>query len=245
MQHVAQQVDKTWRRLKSQFKWTFVDDEASFAQEIVDLLHSRPNPDAINDTQINVTIQQVYNQRVYHAFVAGITDVADDRAAHAMERACEEIRLNALRQARAKVDDDQVAEDIAQKVLLRLIEKPFAVREPGALPAWIKWQILDILKVIRRRAPELSLDGDDMAEPSQNPIPQVDDALFVNQVLNELPAILPLFQLQVIQLVVLQERSAIDAAKILGVTPAKVRTEKARAINKIRRHMGYEAPSEQ
>lgn len=241
MQDLVQQVHITWRRLKHQFQWSLVDDETAFLDDIVHMLHTRPEPQMLGDTEINASIQQHYNQRLYAAFVAGLTDLRDDTAVESMNRASYEIYLNALRQARRREDDPHVAEEIAQKVVLRLIEKPFSVHKPGALPAWIKWQILDLLKVIRTRRPEDSFDMEDGSEISvpegHSPIQQLDDALFLQHVLNELPKILSPLQQRVIELVILEERSGEEAASILGVKPSQVRVEKSRAIHKIRRHM--------
>lgn len=245
MQDLKPRTRSIWMQLKAQFRWSFVQDEAAatFVDEIVRELSTRPDPANLSDSEINASIQQLYNRRMYEAFVAGLHDLADQAAVEATQRAAEEIRLIALRQIRAKGYEQDLAEELAQQVLVRLIEKPYAIRRPGALSAWIRWQILDLLKTTNRRPPELSIDVDDVAEypmiGSDTFVQQMDDVLFVQEILNELPAILSSFQLRVIQLVIQEERPASDAAELLGVKPSQVRAEKARAIAKIRRHMEY------
>lgn len=241
MQDLAQRVQLSWRRLKAKFRWTLVEDDAAFVDDMVRMLQPRLERKAISDTEIDVAIQQVYNRHLYETFIAGLAHLSDNEAVDAMNRACHEMYLNALRQVRSKVADGYTAEEIAQKVVMRLIERPHALREPGALPAWIKWQILDLLKVIRTRRPEESLDADDgpgvtiAAEDSA--MQQVDSALLADQILDDLPLILSSFQQRVIQLVILEARSAKEAAAILGVRDSQVRAEQARALNKIRQHM--------
>lgn len=242
MQDVVQRVHMEWQRLRNQFRWTFVEDEVAFLDTIVRDLSARGELQTIDHTAIRVSIQQHYNRELYQAFIYGRTHLDDDAAVAATNRACQEIYLNALRQVRSKGYDLHSAEEIAQKVVVRLIEKPYAVREPGCLSAWIRWQILDLLKAIHAGASEVSLsvmsDQSELPEPEMvNLTQQLEDELAVEHVLNQLPKILSAFQQHVIQLVVLEERSAIEAAAILDVKPSKVRVEKARAIHKIRQHM--------
>ncbi|MBV9790557.1 MAG: sigma-70 family RNA polymerase sigma factor, partial [Chloroflexi bacterium] len=223
MQDVAQRAHSIWRGLKAQFRWSFVhdDEEAAFVDTIVQELSTRPDSANLSDAEINASIQQRYNRRMYEAFVAGLHDLADQAAVEATQRAAEEIRLIALRQIRAKGYEQDLAEDLAQQVLVRLIEKPYAIREPGCLPVYIRFQIRDLLKAFNRRPAALSIDVDDGSEHplagSHNPTQQVDDKLLAQELASELPTFLSDFQLRVIQLVVLEEYSAIDAADKLDV----------------------------
>lgn len=241
MESLVQRVHTVWRQLKNRFRWTIVDDEDSFLAAIVRTIDARAEPELIKDSEIVALVQQRYNRHLHDTIVRGRAQLDNDALVADMERACQEVYENAWRQIKAKSYEDDVAAELAQKVVMLLIENPYAVREPGSLSVWITWKIKAFLKERNSRRKELSLDPADeqtempIAAP-HDPISGVEDSLFAAHVLSTLPTILSPFQLQVIQRVVLDGCSFNEVADALGVKDTQVRVEKSRALRKIRQY---------
>ncbi len=72
---------------------------------------------------------------------------------------------------RVRGASQDLAEDIAQEVLLRLLRNHHRLREPGAVPAWLRVTATDLLARARRRRWPGSLVGE---PPAPGPGPDLD-----------------------------------------------------------------------
>lgn len=236
---LEQRIQVLWQGLKQRYSWTFIADEEVFLTAVRIAVKQKPvaPPPAV----ISQILQQQYYQRLYTAVVDGRMNLRDEATRELTNRACAEIYTMAWRLVRFKGYDEHTAEEIAQKVVERLIARPDKVRKPGALFAWIGWQIRDFLGDTAHGANEDSID----AQPGsgERPIPalatadpsgQIEDRIMAQKVLLLLPSLLSAFQQRVIDLVILQDYRPREAAALLQTTPHHVRVEKSRALEIMR-----------
>lgn len=245
---LPERIDAEWQRLVERLRWTFVADAEAFLAQVFAALHERHGIAHVTDMQIRVELQQQYNQRLYRAVLQGRLHPGDDAATQQAERACQEIWSIAWRLVRSKGFDEQIAEDVAQRVVTLLIEKPYDVRVPGSLSAWVMYKVLGLLAGLRDRPVDDSLEASHsersapVFQDRHDVVEAVEDKILAREVLADLPRLLSVFQLQLIQLVVLEEYSHRDVATMLGVRETRVRIEKARALQKIRNYLDRQMP---
>jgi RNA polymerase sigma factor (sigma-70 family) len=231
-------IDAEWRRLVARFGWSLVEDAAALLDEVHAVLRERENAAPVTGQQISVELQQHYNRRLYEAFLAGIHHPTDEAAVRQTNHASQEIWYAAWRQVRAKGYDERIAEELAQRVVMLLVEKPHDVRSPGSLSAWVMWKVLGMLSAIHERRDESPLEqehGDaPEAQDLDDPLERLEDEALARRVIDELPNLLSPFQVQVIRLVVLEAKSQQSVADTLGVRQTRVTVEKSRALQKLR-----------
>lgn len=137
--------------------------------------------------------------------------------------------------------EERDVEDVAQTVWLRLFEHLECIREPRAVPKWVRTTARhESLRLARGRAGIVSIDmlADDGAELSAE-LPEIDvdvlrseEAQFVRQGLTELPRA----QRELLLLLSLEPPlSYRDISRILGIPTGSIGPTRARGLARLRR----------
>lgn len=148
------------------------------------------------------------------------------------------IRLYGLRHLR----DEHAAEDLAQQVLLTVIEALRAgrLREPEKLASFVlgtcRMIVLELRRGAQRRERLLEQFGADLLAPSQPPLPQLDHERLTRCVQD-----LKERERAVVVMTFYDERTGADVASFLGLSEANVRVIRHRAIHQLRACMGASA----
>jgi RNA polymerase sigma-70 factor (ECF subfamily) len=153
-----------------------------------------------------------------------------DAEAEVCRRLAPRIRLYGLRHLRSA----SAADDLVQQVLLKMLEALRAGRllEPGKLAQFAlgtcRMTVIDLRRTARRQERLLAEFGSNLI-PDPPPMPQVDDAQLARcvQMLKER-------ERSVVVLTFYDDRTAGDAAGLLGTTETNVRVIRHRALRNLR-----------
>jgi RNA polymerase sigma-70 factor, ECF subfamily len=140
------------------------------------------------------------------------------------------IRLYGLRHLRSP----SAADDLVQEVLLKVLEalRTARLRDPGKLAHFVlgtcRMTVLDLRRSSQRQEQLLAIFGGDLV-PESPPMPKLDDRQLAGcvQALKER-------ERSVVVMTFYHERTAAEAAGVLGVSEANVRVIRYRAIQQLR-----------
>ena len=163
-----------------------------------------------------------------------------DREAEAelFRRMAPRVRLYGLRHLR----DEHAAEDLAQQVLVTVLEALRAgrLREPEKLASFVlgtcRMTVLDLRRNAQRKERLLGQFGADLPAPVQPSVPCLDSEKLRRCVQN-----LKERERAVVVMSFYDERTGADLARFLGVSEANVRVIRHRAIYQLRQCMGVAA----
>jgi len=165
---------------------------------------------------------------------------APDAEAELYARLAPRVRLYGLRHLR----DEQAAADLTQQVLLMTIERlrDGKLREPEQLASFVlgmcRMVVLDLKRGSRRRERALRQFADDLPRAGQAGAPRLDT--------ERLTACLERLAERERSVLILSfhaERTALEVARELGLTPANVRVIRHRALARLRLCMDGEEPA--
>ncbi len=240
MQDLIERITQDWRKRQQHFARTMIrdKDESAFIQEIARDFTNDNQLEHPKEVTIAMAIDRAYNRHLYANFLSRWQNPGDPTALELTNCACQEIRAICWRIARYNGHDPDIAEELAQMVLTRLIEEPYQVRDPGAFTAWIMWKIRDlrtrksIYRPLEAPIEDAASDADSAAVSTV--VAEAEAQMLIEEVMAIMHQILPPRQIAIVYLTVIKDLKPREAAEILGLPSNTVRVEKSRALHSMR-----------
>jgi RNA polymerase sigma factor (sigma-70 family) len=215
-----------FRRLARRFDWQLaIDEDALLASATAE--YGSLTGELTHGARLDLAVRRAYSVLLYQGLL------------HRINRAAEEVWWVVFRKA---VRDDwqhDEAQDLAQEVVLRLMDRLDRVHSPQGLLSWVFWLYRQVVKDLRGKRPTLPLTSDDDVEVQLSDPADVAEAVEERVVGEELRALLasklPNARDREILLrsIVLGEKPR-QIASDLGIPVAQVRVLKFRALERLR-----------
>lgn len=246
MNTLLDRIRSSWHILQHKYSWSIIDDSEAFVAEVITALAHQTELDAerLTQSELHLQIINFYNIRLHAMFFAATRQLDNLTAIEQTNRAATEVYRMAWGQSRKHVDNDETADDFAQRIVERLIAGDMTY-EPKLLWLWIKnqaWALRSSFYRSRKEGrnneslPEAGKPLPDRLVDTGESFTKVDDALLGQQILVELPNLLNDKQLQVFTLLVLEEVPPQQVADQLQTNIANVRVIKSRALAILRQY---------
>lgn len=221
-----------WTTLQTNYGWTLFADAttaATFVQRVQTSWHAylsdQPqHPDAYRFS-ITTWMIRCYHRELVHAVRQGTT--ADPQARERANRAANDLWALA-HQLCQRLCDPAVRDDIAQQVLLLMIEHPTTLTDPADLYRWMRNTILNLRRQRPFRPASQPLPAEFLPTTLDPPAPP-DDELF-----DHLRRVLSPVQFAIVALCITDDLKTGAIARRLGMAAGNVSVEKHRALDKLR-----------
>jgi RNA polymerase sigma factor (sigma-70 family) len=229
-------IAQRWQQMKHTYGWNLIDDATLIAAAEAEI-EVESGADTSVAERITVGIYRVYNRYLYQSILHLTHDIADSAAIERANQACLEIQLTVRRCVLAKAYSADLADEIAQQIVLRLLSEPHVVRQPQSLLAWVMWQTRALLKAAQPASTEAVPLKEDNAGDVRT-APNLEQSVETRLRDMDLDALLiqtlSPFHRQLIIMTEIEERPPREIAQLLKVKVTQIYVEKGRALKKLR-----------
>lgn len=221
-------LQRIWQQISRRNDWLLVEDEAAFLEQVLAEARVLVGDGAVSEEALRVAARRSYSARLFRGLQMQ------------EERAAQELWLAAFRLSIRAGWTQPAAEDLAQEMMARVIEKLPALRSPQSLVDWVLMILRTVQRDYRRQHPDvqqLTNDEGQQREPADpsDLAERVEAGLLSELITAELEAALPKERDRLILLrTVLAGDKPGEIAKDLGIPAHQVRLAKSRALDRLR-----------